>query len=114
MKVEHFRSLLSDDAARELFLADLHGGKCICPYCKTQTLNRQRFVSGKKLRCATCGKWYTLYTGTVLTGVKMKPAIIAALWVLIAEDVADETIARLLGISTETVRLWKVRKEEAI
>jgi len=115
MKVaHHFRNVLDDTSAREIFVTELHGGKCKCPDCGENVGSILRFKSGKKVNCARCGKWFTFATGTFLSGVKMRPAVLLALLTMIDENIADETIARMLGITLETVRLWRVRRKEAI
>ncbi|MGE4268212.1 MAG: hypothetical protein AB7F25_12315 [Deferribacterales bacterium] len=111
---DHFKQILDDAAAREIFIGELHGGKCKCPDCGELLGNIQRFKAGKKVNCVRCGKWFNYATGTFLSGVKMSPAVLMSLLIMLDEGVADETISRLLGISLETIRLWRVRRRENV
>lgn len=108
-----YRHILDDTAARDYFIREIHGGVCKCPSCGHGG-NITRYRNGQRIKCPTCGKWYTYATDTVLAGVKLAPGVLLSLLAFLAAGLSDETISKLLGVTTETVRLWRIRKQEGV
>lgn len=107
---------LDESACRRWILDSLHGDSYVmCPECGSKLTDpcKQRLWEGKRVRCCSCGKFFTALSGTVLSGCHLDFRTVMLLAVFLFFDVKAEFIARKLAISTETVRLWK-KKFQAI
>ena len=103
---------LDETACREWVLSAIHGnGSVHCPGCRVENEGRalQRFWEGKRIRCRQCGKFFTALTGSFLTGCHMTYSEVILLAVFLHFGIHHREIARILKISTETVRLWEVK-----
>jgi transposase-like protein len=89
----------------------LHRDETICPGCGSPIAERtlQSFWQCKRVRCDSCGKYFTALTDTFLSGCHFHFREIVLLSLLIALGVQDRQIATMLKISTENVRLWKLK-----
>jgi transposase-like protein len=101
---------LDETACRMWILKSLHGESAItCPECGSGLTDKglQRFWSGCRVRCCSCGKFFTSLTGTVLSGVHLEFRAIMLLAVLLFFGVKADYIAGKLDVSIETIRIWK-------
>lgn len=110
---------LVDDHCRAWVIGRLHGDQegmigvehpC-CPGCGTPIADRtlQSFRECKRVRCDSCGKYFTALTDTFLSGCHFDFREIVLLALLLALGVQDKQIADILKISIESVRLWKLK-----
>ena len=67
----------------------------------------ERFREGKRVKCPTCGRFFTAFSGTVLSGTIMEAHQFVALLLLHRLNVPNSDIARIIGLSQEAVRLWR-------
>jgi len=102
-------SFLDETWCRIWVLMKQHPVKARCPSCGQDipTRLKQSFWDCKRIKCDTCGKFFTVLTGTPLSGSHFDFREIVLLSVLIALGVGDKQIAATLTMSTENVRLWK-------
>ena len=102
---------LDESACRAWILKTLHGdAPARCPECGS-ILNEKaqdRFWSGSRVKCS-CGKFFGALTGTVLSGCHLDYRSIMLLAVYLFFGAKADHIARKLGISAETVRLWRIK-----
>lgn len=100
---------LDADYCRQWVLKRIHGSTGRCPNCQVESESQERFFQGARIRCRSCGKYYTALTGTFLCGTQFdfKEIILLALFLEIG--VANHYIATLLGVDQETVRIWRNR-----
>lgn len=91
-------------------LNKLHPTGAYCPRCKEpieSDKSLQNFWSLKRVYCRHCKKVFTALTGTMLNGIQMSLRSIFAMGVFIGLGVDRNTIAKLLKIHPETVRIWE-------
>ena len=67
----------------------------------------ERYYEGKRVKCPTCGTFFTAFSGTVLSGTIMGVHQFVALLLLYRLNVPNGDIARVVGLSQEAVRLWR-------
>lgn len=84
-----------------------------CPGCDTPLPGRmlQSFWDCKRVKCDSCGKYFTALTGTFLSGCHFSFREIVLLAFLLALGITDKQISPTLKISPENVRLWRHRFE---
>ncbi|MCX5841134.1 MAG: hypothetical protein NTY16_06735 [Deltaproteobacteria bacterium] len=101
----------SEDFCRKRVLETLHPDAARCPQCKNQVAADQlrRFWECKRLKCASCGKFFTALTGTVLSGCHLTFSQLLFLAVFLERDMPLNEIAERVEINVESVRLWKHR-----
>lgn len=103
---------LDETACRRWILTAIHRDRDIkCPECH-MPLNEhavRRFWEAKRIRCKSCGKFFTALTGTFLNGCHLDFRKIMLLAVLLHFRIRHDVIAGKLAISQETVRLWQKR-----
>ena len=104
-------SFLDEHWCRIWILMKLHPVKACCPGCRNEIPERLQhsFWNCKRIKCDTCGKYFTVLTGTTLSGCHFDFREIVLLSLLIALGIADKQIATILKISAENVRLWRHR-----
>lgn len=103
---------LDDNACRRWILEKIYDGMEIaCPKCSVLlTKNRlQRFWLSERIRCQTCGKFFTALTDTFLQGCHLTFREIILLAIFLHFGIHHREIAYILKISAETVRLWEVK-----
>ena len=103
---------LNPDVCRAWLLEKLHPGGPACPACghvQAKDRNRRRFQFLDCLKCETCGKGFTAFTGTVFAGVQMTPAEIVLMLLLFQCDRPSVEVAECLDTSESTVRRWRKR-----
>ena len=107
---------LDDDYCRLWILTKLHPEEQIsCPECYTALPKKSlpRFWNGRRLRCSNCGKFFSALTKTFLSGCHLQYTGIILLAMFLGLQVPSNIIAEKLGISSESVRLWR-QKFQAI
>ncbi|WP_022850681.1 hypothetical protein [Limisalsivibrio acetivorans] len=103
--------LMNDTSAKE-YLFRMFNADCRCPQCgKTAPDRFETLNAGKKISCASCGKWYSWNSGTPLAGSKLPPSSQLLLLALLGAGTTDESTAMLTGVSEETVRIWRYKME---
>lgn len=103
---------LDATTCRRWILQMVHGEKHPrCPECRAalEGMALQSFWEGKRIRCRQCEKFFTALTGTFLSGCHMDCREIILFAVLLYFGVGAHEIARILHISQETVRLWRIK-----
>ena len=111
--LEAFSSEFLDRSYCSTWLANfLHPDGPRCPDCGqlvTEGRAAQAFYELRRLQCRGCERWFTALTGTTLQGSKLNFRQIILLAVFLALNIEPSLIAATLGISTETVRTWRLR-----
>jgi transposase-like protein len=111
---ENIAVFFDEKQCREWVLRRLHPIEQVCPHCETEILDEtrlQRFWSGSRIKCRKCGAFFTALTGTFLAGSHFDFRQIILIAVFLGLGVSSDKIAAALGITQETVRLWKKRFE---
>lgn len=96
-----------EDACREWVISRLHPGGAFCPGCGLKLDNDKRFRGGKRCHCGRCGRMFTAKSGTFLEGMHLDFAQVYALALLIELGHSPAVIAPMVGVSSDTVRLWQ-------
>ena len=88
--------------------------KFLCPECGAAVPENllRSFWEAKRIECDKCGKWFTALTGTFLSGCHFDFREIVLFVLLIGLGVQDKEIARIMTISAENVRLWRIKFNE--
>lgn len=104
---------LDDDWCGTWILNKLHGNESRCPGCSADIHERQMrsFWDVKRIKCDSCGKYFTALTDTFLSGCHFDFREIVLLAFMLSLRVVDKQIAATLKISAENVRLWRHRFE---
>jgi len=103
---------LDDGVCRDWVLRRLHPAGAFCPGCGAgiQGDNRlQRFWSGLRLTCPSCGKFFTALTGTFLARSQQSFRELVLLAFLLEAGFSNTETARLVGNHTNTVRMWRLK-----
>ena len=96
----------------QLFIAYvLHGDAPRCLGCGAAIPSRmmRSFCDGRRIRCDACGKFFNVFSGTFLSGTHFSSGVVVLLALLLGLGVQDKEIARILKISAESVRLWRLK-----
>ena len=96
----------------QLFIASvLHGDSPSCPRCGVIIPGRmlRSFCNGRRIHCDACGKYFNVFSGTFLSGTHFSSREVVLLALLMALGVQDKEVARILKISAESVRLWRLK-----
>ena len=107
---------LDEAFCRHWILKKLHpGDEQLCPQCRIPITGNalQHFWEAKRVRCGTCGKFFTALSGTTIGGCHLDFRSLIILGIFLGLGIRYELIATRLGINPETVRLWQ-KKFEAI
>jgi len=107
---------LDDGSCREWVLSRLHPDGPRCPGCGesiTSYPSLRSFRMGARVRCCRCGKYFTALTGTFLSGCHLSFPQVVLMAILIDAGADDARIARLMEVSTEGVRGWRLRFQHA-
>jgi transposase-like protein len=103
---------LDEDFCRQWILTAIHGdGEITCPGCQAPLTNIAlcRFWDGRRICCRACGKYFTALTKTFLAGCHMDFREVILLAIFLHFGIPAREIARILKISSETVRLWEIK-----
>ena len=100
-------SFMDEARCREWITSRLHREGARCPHCGLVLDGDRAFRAGRRVHCGRCGRWYTARSGTFLQGSQLSDAGIFLLATLLECKVSHDTIAELVGISADTVRLWE-------
>lgn len=106
---------LVESFCRYWVIEHLHPRKMFsCPECGTAVPENlvRSFWEAKRIECGQCGKWFTALTGTFLSGCHMNFQEIVLFALLIGLGVQDKEVARIMKISVESVRLWRLKFKE--
>ncbi|MGA2333022.1 MAG: hypothetical protein ABSG75_14805 [Syntrophales bacterium] len=101
---------LDEDKCISWILSHLHGDNAYCPSCGAIILDSQRlqhFWGCERLNCKECGAFFTALTDTIFSGSHMSLRELYLMMMLIGAGLGDRMIAKKVGISAESVRLWK-------
>ena len=100
-------------ACREWILKRLHLSAERCPGCGEKIPEKAlpRFYEAERVKCSSCGKFFTALTGTFLSGCQLTFAEVIALAMFLSPDITDRKIAEVLSMSQANVRIWRSRFE---
>jgi len=105
----------NEDLCQQWILKRLHPGDPKCPDCdatiKDDTTLRN-FWGGKRCICKACEKGFKATSGTMLHGMGLSfrdVLLLAALIDIKAGGLDDRRIGELVGVSSNTVKLWTTR-----
>lgn len=103
---------LDADACRLWVLNQIHRSGPLCPWCRSVLSNAgkvTRFWSGDRLRCPYCYRYFSATSNTFLAGKHFDFKLIFLLSILLAAGFDNEKVGKIVGVSPETVRLWRHR-----
>lgn len=102
---------LDAGACDAYIIESLHGDCLACPGCGATVAARSfhGLRVENRVRCRRCGKFFTALTGTFLSGTHLSSREIVLLALLLGLGVQDKEVARIIGISAESVRLWRLK-----
>jgi len=113
-------SFVNEAAAREYILRQLHPlPQQRCPSCGAviaDETTQRNFWKGRRCACKACGRWFSATSGTYLQGTQMSFAQLLVLFnlcELLTGDITPGRIASSVGVSIDTVRIWKTRLKAA-
>jgi transposase-like protein len=107
-------TMFFDEAAcREWILKRSHPDGERCPGCHEKISPKQleRFYAAERVKCCSCGKFFTALTGTFLSGCQLSFAEVIALAMFLSPDITDKKIADVLCMSAANVRIWRMKFE---
>lgn len=89
----------------------LHPGGARCPSCLNpiQATGYSRYLTGQQIRCNKCGKFFTVLTGTFLSGTHMEYHDIFFLAFLLELGLSTKQISEKMTLDPDTIRLWKAK-----
>lgn len=107
-------NFLDDHSCRQWIIEKLHPGNKKCPACGNEVLKSllPSFWKGKRVKCWSCGKYFTAITGTFLSGCHFTYKEFLLLTYMMSAGIDDKDIARASQISSESVRLWRLKFRE--
>jgi transposase-like protein len=106
---------LSEHLCRMWILNKIHGAEPPrCPGCGEPVAHHllRSFWENRRVRCGKCRKMFTALTGTFLSGCHMDFCSVYLLAVLLALGLPDKNIGRIVKMSSENVRLWRLKFKE--
>ncbi len=106
------QDFLAADRCREWLLEQLHPAGPVCPWCGKAVSSPRLRLSWQNLgrvQCASCGRFFTALSGTLLSKTGLDPAAYVLLGLHLALGAGDQAIAGKLGVNRETVRRWRQR-----
>lgn len=104
-------ALLDESSCRKLILQMLWPDGAICPNCGTALTARseQKFWTGERFRCQSCGTFSTALSGTFLSGSQFSFAEIVILAYSLSLTSWDRPIAEVLAVHPQTIKLWRLK-----
>jgi transposase-like protein len=105
---------LDEAQCRRWILERLHPKGAFCPECGQELAGRceDRFWENTRVRCPRCRRQFTALKGTMFQGIHMSFGTIMLLALFLAMNQPARTVAELLNIDQETVRVWRRRFDE--
>jgi transposase-like protein len=99
---------LDEYSCRRRLTDVLHSKGAFCPHCGKPVSQDSipQWQRWGRIKCS-CGRWFTARTGTALSGSRLSGGQVMLLSLLLTLGQSNQTIARLTGVSTETVRCWR-------
>lgn len=109
-------NFLHEASCRDWIIGQLHPDGPRCPRCSGMIVNKESLRSyrlGCRVRCRWCGKYFTVLTGTFLSGCHLSFSQVILMAILIDAGAADSQISRLMGMSRDGIRRWRLRFKHA-
>ena len=105
--------LLDASACRDHLARLLHPAGPRCPHCALPLPEPRHaaFFGWTRIQCPECSRWFRATTGTVLSGAKLGPRRLVLMALLLAAGAQPAVVARLAGVSANTLRAWIPRLE---
>ena len=99
----------SERRCREWVIHELHPDGIYCPSCGVaQDSSRiQLAYSLKRIRCCSCGRKFSAYTGTSLENTQLGPRQIVVMLMLFRMGRPDKDIAHAAQMSRSTAARWR-------
>ena len=108
--------LLSDGESVKWLEQYFHPNGFGCPGCRAAAAQSKVFRLSQRgladYRCNQCSKVYNLYSGTLLSGSKLRPAQAILLLRGVCKGESSRALAEELGLTRMTVHQWR-RKLQA-
>jgi len=107
-----FYRLLDQDACRDYLIAMVHPAGPACPACGYAPKGRAAATwrRGGRVKCYSCDKFYTAWTGTIFSGARLDPRQLVLLFFMSEVCTTTDPIMAALGVSRETVWAWVQKK----
>ena len=104
-----FLLYFSEHKCRGWLVYELHPEGIYCPSCgQAQDSNRVQLVySLKRIRCSSCGRKFSAYTGTDFESTQLSPRQIVVMLMLLRMGRPNGDIARAAGMSRSTAARWR-------
>ena len=103
---------LDRKACMRWIIGTLHPRGVRCPSCK-HLLDRpgglDRLLERKRVECPTCGRFFDVFSRTMLTGIHADPRQIVLMLLLISLGATNGAIAQMTGQSDDTVSRWRLK-----
>ena len=102
-------NFLDYEFSRLWVLKTLHPDGARCPVCGEFIPEKSRGVFWRcgRVKCWHCGKYFTGLTGTFLSGCQQDFRTIVLLAVLIGLGVPNGKISSIVGMSEDSIRIWR-------
>lgn len=85
-----------------------------CPYCHSHNIKKNgKEHNHQRWYCKDCHKSFSSRTGTILNSSKLRPVQIRRIVSMLSDGVLFHQVAHQIGVSVQTVCLWK-RKLQAL
>jgi transposase-like protein len=106
---EFLPGILDESACRLWILKRLHKDDPTCPGCGAPVPEKSmsRFWDCARIRCNSCGKFYTSLTDTFIASAHLSFQEIFLLSVLLAIGVSDRRVAEIMSLSVDAIRIWR-------
>ena len=103
---------LREDACCDYILKTLHPDGAHCPACGMRLEDEttvKNFWELKRCECKVCNRWFSATIGTILHNSQLDMRQFFVLATFLPLGMPVEEVARIVGISPGTVRLWKIK-----
>lgn len=99
----------SERECRKWLVHELNPDGANCPSCgQDQDSSRLQLVySLKRIKCSSCGRKFSAYTGTVFEGTQLGPRQIVIMLMLFRMGRSNADIARAAKMSRSTAARWR-------
>ena len=100
----------SERRCREWLVSELHPEGAFCPSCGHDHNSEsvlQLVYSLKRIRCRSCGRKFSAYSGTVFEHTRLGPRQIVAMLTLFRMGRSNAEIARAANMNRSTVSRWR-------